>query len=799
MSGKFVGVLLFATNGDSSWRNGLQILRCTRFFVLVISLLTLTSFPAVAQVVIATVTAGTEPNALAVNPVTNKTYVANFGSATLTVIDGATFSPQTVAVGIHSIAVAVNSATNKIYVVNQCGNDPNCGSSGTVTVIDGATLSTQTVIVGLSPSGVVVNSVTNKIYVANGKSGTVTAIDGATLSTQTVMVGVGPTAIVVNSVTNKIYAANSCGDPSCTSGTVTVIDGATLSTQAVTVGDSPSNVAINAVTNKIYVPNCGNDPNCQSNGTLTVIDGATLTTSNVQVGVYPLAATVDAVTNKIYVANYCGNDPMCQGTGTLTVIDGDTLSPETVTVGSHPDGVGVDPVTDEVYVANRCGNDPNCGNTAGTVTAINGATNSTTTVAVGKKPWAVAINSVTNRIYLPNYADGTVSVIAGASAPPLQFVPVPPCRLVDTRSNHDPIQGGTSRNFVVPQLGGCNIPSSAAAYSLNVTVVPQGTLGYLTVWPTGEDQPYVSTLNSDGRIKANAAILPAGYQGAISFYVTDTTDLILDIDGYFAPVSNSTLAFYSLPPCRVADTRGATGDLGGPYLKGGVNRDFPVLASDCGLPQQGAQAYSLNFTVVPHGSLGYLTVCPTPSDPSQSCPVVSTLNSYGGQVTANAAIVPAGTDGEIRTFASDDTDLIIDINGYFGAPGQKGLSLYPVAPCRVVDTRPPSGNGPFQFELSPPVDVLNSVCSPPSQSQAYVFNATVVPQGPLDYLALWPEGINQPVVSTLNAYDGAISSNLAIVPAGTNGKVDAYANPVNQNDPTDLTNLILDISSYFAP
>jgi hypothetical protein len=34
-------------------------------------------------------------------------------------------------------------------------------------------------------------------------------------------------------------------------------------------------------------------------------------------------------------------------------------------------------------------------------------------------------------------------------------------------------------------------------------------------------------------------------------------------------------------------------------------------------------------------------------------------------------------------------------------------------------------------------------------------------------------------------------NNMAIVPAGTAGKVDAYAN--------GLTQLILDISSYFAP
>ena len=66
----------------------------------------------------------------------------------------------------------------------------------------------------------------------------------------------------------------------------------------------------------------------------------------------------------------------------------------------------------------------------------------------------------------------------------------------------------------------------------------------------------VSLLNSaDGRTKANAAIVPAGANGSISFYATDQTDLIVDINGYFVPSTAITgLAFYSLTPCRVADT-----------------------------------------------------------------------------------------------------------------------------------------------------------------------------------------------------------------------------------------------------
>ena len=71
---------------------------------------------------------------------------------------------------------------------------------------------------------------------------------------------------------------------------------------------------------------------------------------------------------------------------------------------------------------------------------------------------------------------------------------------------------------------------------MNVTVVPDAALGYLTAWQTGAAQPYVSTLNSwDGSVVANAAIVPAGANGAISVFVSNSTDVILDINGYFAP------------------------------------------------------------------------------------------------------------------------------------------------------------------------------------------------------------------------------------------------------------------------
>ncbi len=102
---------------------------------------------------------------------------------------------------------------------------------------------------------------------------------------------------------------------------------------------------------------------------------------------------------------------------------------------------------------------------------------------------------------------------------------------------------------------------------------------------------------------------------------------------------------------------------------------------------------------------------------------------------------------------------------------------------QAFDTRHLGSGLPFTGTLSPPVDVVDTRCAASSLAQAYVFNATVLPVSSLRYLTLWPDGENQPVVSTLNAGDGSITNNMAIVPA-SNGKVDAYAN--------GLTQLILD-------
>ena len=384
----------------------------------------------------------------------------------------------------------------------------------------------------------------------------------------------------------------------------------------------------------------------------------------------------------------------------------------------------------------------------------------------------------------------------------LQFYPHAPCRIADTRTTQ-PFTGAfgppalaayTYRTFPIPSSA-CSIPSTAQAYSLNFTVVPSGPLSFLSVWQAGGAYPRVSTLNSnDGSVIANAAIVPAGTSGGITVVAGNPTDLIIDINGYFAPPGASSLEFFPLTPCRIADTRTTqpfTGPFGPPSLSAYVTRDFPIATSPCITGSE--QAYSLNMTVVPPGPESFLSVWPA----GQAYPSVSTLNSPDGAVIANAAIVPAGTGGDIDVVVGNPTDVIIDINGKFAPAEAGGLQFYAVTPCRVADTRTTQ---PFTGPFGPPslaaytdrnFPIQSSACGIPATAQAYALNMTVVPQGPLDFLSTWPAGQPYPSVSTLNSPNGDVIANAAIVPAGTGGAI-----TVVTGNPTDL---IIDIVGYFAP
>lgn len=146
---------------------------------------------------------------------------------------------------------------------------------------------------------------------------------------------------------------------------------------------------------------------------------------------------------------------------------------------------------------------------------------------------------------------GSVCLPLVSAQTPLSFVAIAPCRVADTRLAPG-IFGGPSlasastRSFPIP-ASSCNIPANAAAYSLNITGVPMAfsSIGYLEVWPAGQTQPLVSTLNVPiANALANAAIVAAGTNGAINVYVSNASDVVIDINGYFvaqtSPGSDST-------------------------------------------------------------------------------------------------------------------------------------------------------------------------------------------------------------------------------------------------------------------
>ena len=371
------------------------------------------------------------------------------------------------------------------------------------------------------------------------------------------------------------------------------------------------------------------------------------------------------------------------------------------------------------------------------------------------------------------------------SAAGLEFVPLTSCRVLDTRGDQ-PHKGGFPR--IVPITSSpCSVPSTAAAYSFNVTAFPLvGTLAYLTAWPDGESQPNVSTLNSpDGAVVSNAAIVPAGNTGAVDLFVTHDADVTLDINGYFIAPGKDTLKFSPVAPCRILDTRGPTGPSGAPFLAANVSRVVPIASAPCPT-RLIAKAYALNITVVPKGALHSLFVYPS----DQASPKLATLSSLDGTVRAVAAIVAASAvDASISVLSTDDTDVVVDITGRFDVAGYQ---FYPLTPCRAADTRlatGPLGGPSLAAGTTRSLPLASGACGIPTDAGALSLNLTVAPPGFLGYLTAWGTGFGMPATSTLNDPKGIVVANAAFTRAGANGSIDVF--PMN---PTDL---VVDVNGYF--
>ncbi len=172
--------------------------------------------------------------------------------------------------------------------------------------------------------------------------------------------------------------------------------------------------------------------------------------------------------------------------------------------------------------------------------------------------------------------------------------------------------------------------------------------------------------------------VPATYAGTDPFLNTATVTSTADNNTANNTATAATAiarveGFYTLPPCRVLDTRGVDG----PALVSGFARTFN-LRDLCGLPAN-AIAVSFNITVTGPNVAGNLRLYPG----GTAAPLASSINFAPGQTRANNGIVPVSADGKL-TIRDDQpgsynlVHAILDVNGYFAksetvatVPGQK--------------------------------------------------------------------------------------------------------------------------------
>jgi hypothetical protein len=158
---------------------------------------------------------------------------------------------------------------------------------------------------------------------------------------------------------------------------------------------------------------------------------------------------------------------------------------------------------------------------------------------------AIAVAVGAGGMFVASADSGTAT---GASS----FVPITPCRLMDTRG------GSTVGTRAVPLAqqeaavvdvtgthGDCTIPSTAVAVSANVTVADGTAASFLTVWPSDAPRPNASTNNwvADQPPTPNKVDAKLSAEGRLAvFNSTGTVNVIIDIVGYYEPVAAAPVA-----------------------------------------------------------------------------------------------------------------------------------------------------------------------------------------------------------------------------------------------------------------
>jgi hypothetical protein len=203
-------------------------------------------------------------------------------------------------------------------------------------------------------------------------------------------------------------------------------------------------------------------------------------------------------------------------------------------------------------------------------------------------------------------------------------------------------------------------PASVGAYSPNRTASVPPHAGSTYAWNVTNGQ----ITAGQGTNQVTFSSLDPGTL-ALSVVETDSSGCTSQQGSVLVTVlgPSDALPFYTVPACRLLDTRDPDGPDGGPILSPGPVRVFPAAAT-CGIPST-AKAISANVTITQPVASGYLTFFPG----NATVPITSTINFRPGQTRANNAILPLSTDGlgtiGVLNGSSGTVHVIVDVSGYF--------------------------------------------------------------------------------------------------------------------------------------
>jgi YVTN family beta-propeller protein len=271
-----------------------------------------------------TVKVGNNPIALAIDRKTNKIYVANTGSGSISVIDGASDNVVATIPGeAHPYAIAANDVTGTVYVTNTY--------SDAVTVIDVHTDTAHPLKVG-GADGIAIDSRNNTIFLTHYEEPNLRIVDGATGTVRKISIGPHIWGMVFDEDSDSLYLAHTV------TAEIVSVNEKTLAVRTIPVGQIPCALAVNPATHRLYAVNYGDE-------TLSVVDlRSQRAIATLPVGHHPQAVAVDPTRNVIYVANVHSNN--------VTAIDGrNNRIIGAFAAGQAPYAVVVDAETGQVFTA----------------------------------------------------------------------------------------------------------------------------------------------------------------------------------------------------------------------------------------------------------------------------------------------------------------------------------------------------------------------------------------------------------------------------------------------------------------